>query len=115
MADDARFKMLFLESGIGISLVDMDRCIIEVNPAFEKMTGYSNSELKGKTFATLMHAEDNARNLELHQEMLSGKRSFYHMERRYIRKDQAMLWTRLTVALFRDSQGQPQFTMGSME
>ena len=115
MDQDARFKMLFLESGIGISLVDMDRRIIEVNPAFEKMTGYSNAELKGKTFATLMHAEDNARNLELHQQMLEGTRSFYHMERRYVRKDGAMLWTRLTVALFRDSAGQPEFTMGSME
>ncbi len=112
---DARFKVLFYETGMGIALVDLERRILDVNPAFEKMLGYSRSELVGKTFAGLMYAEDNALNLKLHEELLSGKRDVYHMERRYIRKDTSLLWSRLTVSLLRDAEGKPSFTMGVME
>jgi len=112
---DARFKMLFLDSEVGISLVDINRCIVEVNPAFERMTGYSNEELRGKPFGKLLYDEDSAKNIVLHEELLAGKRNVYHMERRYVRKDGAVLWTRLTVSIYRDGQGTPQFTMGSME
>lgn len=109
------FRVLFYESGMGICLVDLERRILDINPAFERMMGYTVGELKGKTFAGLMYPEDDALNLTLHTQLLSGERNTYHMDRRYIRKNGTILWTRLTVSLLRDKAGKPEMTMGIVE
>ncbi len=109
------FRVLFFESGMGISLVDLERRIVDVNPAFEKLLGYEKSELIGKTFAGILYPEDSPLNLELHRQLLAGERDVYHMERRYIRKNSDILWTRLTVSILRDKAGKPEITMGIIE
>jgi len=112
---EAPFRVLFDESGMGISLVDLQRRILDVNPAFEKMMGYKRGELVGQTFQHMLYAEDSPLNLELHQQLLAGKRDMYNMDRRYIRKDGSLVWTRLTVSLLKDKHGRPELTMGIVE
>lgn len=108
-------RVLLNESGMGISLVDLERKIRDVNPAFERLIGYTREELVGKTFAGILYPEDSPLNLELHRQLLSGERDVYHMERRYIRKDGTILWTRLMVSMLRDPDGKPNLTMGVIE
>lgn len=112
---EAPFRVLFFESGMGISLVDLDRRIIDVNPAFEKLLGYTKAELIGKTFVGILYPEDSPLNLELHRQLLAGERENYHMDRRYIRKSGEILWTRLSVSLLRDKAGKPEVVMGIIE
>lgn len=112
---EAPFRVLFYESGMGITLADLEKRILDVNPAFEKMVGYKKEELVGKTFAHLLYPEDSPLNLELHRQLLAGERDIYHMERRYIKKNGEILWTRLTVSLLRNRQGDPECVMGIVE
>jgi len=109
------FRVMFYDSGMGIALVDLDRRILDVNPAFERIIGYSKNELIGQTFGGILYPEDSPLNLQYHKQLLSGERESYHMERRYIRKTGEIVWTRLTVSLLRDRRGRPELTMGVVE
>ena len=43
----SRFKQVFFNTEIGIMIVDKDRKMIEVNPKFCEMLGYTKEELIG--------------------------------------------------------------------
>ena len=44
----SRFEQVFYNTGVGIMVVDKDRILIEVNPKFCEMLGFTNEELLGK-------------------------------------------------------------------
>ena len=44
---------------MGISIVDLERTIRDVNPAFERMLGFERDELIGKPFGELLYPEDS--------------------------------------------------------
>ena len=50
----SRFKQVFHNTGFGIMIVDKNRNLIEVNPKFCEMLGYTNEELIGKN-AEILH------------------------------------------------------------
>ena len=50
----SRFKQVFYNTGVGIMIVDKDRTLIEVNPKFCEMLGYTKEELIGKN-AKILH------------------------------------------------------------
>lgn len=45
---DARFRAIFYETGVGIIIMKSDRTILDVNPFFESLMGYTHQELVGK-------------------------------------------------------------------
>jgi len=50
----SRFKQIFYNTGVGIMIVDKDRNLLEANPIFCEMMGYTEKELVGKN-AELLH------------------------------------------------------------
>ena len=50
----SRFEQVFFNTGVGIMIVDKDRNIIEVNPKFCEMLGYTKKELIGNS-AEMIH------------------------------------------------------------
>ena len=50
----ARFEQVFYNTGVGIMVVDKDRVLIEVNPKFCEMLGFTKEELLGKN-AEIIH------------------------------------------------------------
>ena len=50
----SRFKQVFFNTGVGIMVVDKDRNMIEVNPKFCEMLGYTKEELIGNS-AEMIH------------------------------------------------------------
>ena len=50
----SRFKQVFFNTGVGIMIVDKDRNMIEVNPKFCEMLGYTKEELIGYS-AEIIH------------------------------------------------------------
>src|SRR3546814_5606366 len=55
--------------------------------SLSELFGYSEHELSQLTFQQLTHAEDLEADLQHVQELLSGQRSTYRMEKRYIAKN----------------------------
>jgi diguanylate cyclase (GGDEF)-like protein/PAS domain S-box-containing protein len=56
-ASEATLRAIVENAAIGILLVDPDNTILETNPAFERLTGYSAAELRGRHASALMSPE----------------------------------------------------------
>jgi PAS domain S-box-containing protein len=108
---EARFRKIFVEAAIGMSLVDMEGCLLDANPAFLKMLGVSRHEIIGKPLKNLIHPQDSAKSASLFKELSSGKRDSYSRENRYLHKDKRVVWGQVTVSLLRDAGGAPQFAI----
>jgi PAS domain S-box-containing protein len=102
---DARFASVFHEAGIGIELSDSNRRPIEINPALQKMLGYSALELAQLTLLQITHPDDADLDADLFNQLLCGQVKRYQIEKRYIRKDGSVMWGRLTSSVI-DSDGQ---------
>ena len=50
----SRFEQVFYNTGVGIMIVDKDRFLIEVNPKFCEILGYTKEELIAKN-AEIIH------------------------------------------------------------
>ena len=110
-----RFEALFEHAGIGIALVDVHGRPIKSNPALESIVGYSAAELREMVFTAITHTDDRELDWGLYQELIAGQRQSYQIEKRYIRKDGAIVWGLLTVSLIRDEHGQPWYSVGMLE
>jgi PAS domain S-box-containing protein len=64
--------------------------------------GYNEEELMLLTFQDITHPDDLDTDLNLLQELIDGKRSFYHMEKRYICKDGSIVYIILAASAVRD-------------
>ncbi len=112
---EARFRAIFEASALGIGHSTLDGKIAESNRALEEMLGYSHEELQGMPFARITHPYDLEEDQRLFAEMVAGRRDCYRLEKRYCRKDGAVVWARLNVSLVRGPGGEPQFAIKMVE
>jgi PAS domain S-box-containing protein len=108
---EKRFRKIFEEAAIGMSLVDMDGYLLDSNPALAEMLNYSKEEMYMKSFKDFTHPEDIQESINLFQELTGGKRESYTRETRYIRKDDQIVWGQVTVSTLRGPRGEPQFAI----
>ena len=82
---DERYRSLFDQNPDGVYSLDLKGRLVEVNPAFETLTGYAAEELIGQSSARIIAPEDRRRAAELYSEALRGEARYYEMG--VIRKD----------------------------
>src|SRR5205085_9973189 len=114
---EARYRVFFENPviGIRISSVAEGGRIVEANPAYQKMLGYSLEELRRRTIFDLTHPEDVEANRQLYAEMRTGRRHSYQIEKRFIRKGGSVFWGRLTAYPLRDEGGRDTHHIGLVE
>lgn len=88
---------------------------IHVNPAFEKLTGYSALELLRKTPADITFEADRGVEVAAIAALLRGERDDFESVKRYVRSDGRIVWVRVRAVLVRDSQGRPVRTVAVIE
>jgi PAS domain S-box-containing protein len=93
---------------IGFDRVPKDRRLIYVNPAFVKMTGYSNEEACGKPAALLDGPSSNPILVEECEAALSKGEPFTRPARHY-RKDGSVFLSQFTLAPLLESDGRAAF------
>jgi PAS domain S-box-containing protein len=104
---EERERLLFEEAGIGMAVCHLDGRIERVNSALCEFLGYPASELATLRYQDVMHPDDlslDARESEL---LVAGRIRSFTSERRYRRRDGAVVWGALTAALLRDASGAP--------
>ena len=109
---EARFRSMFENSPAGMNILDMNRVVLDINPAMCRMLGRPREELLGQTPALVTHPDDMLRSTLKFQELLSGNLTNNWDERRYIRKNGEMFWGQITMSLVRDPAGQPVYLLG---
>jgi PAS domain S-box len=110
-----KFQHLFEEAPIGCWLMDREGRICTANTAFARMLGYSHEELAHKGFWEITAPEDVDRSLVSFQELIAGVRDFYQLEKRYLKKDGAVIWGRLTVSVLGARVAEGQFVLAMIE
>ncbi len=106
---------MFEQAAVGIARVSLQGDWLEVNSRLSDILGYSKKELLQLTFQDITYPEDLLPDLELVNEMLTGKRQRYSMEKRYFHKSGKVIWAYLTVSLIRDKSGIPQYFVSVIE
>ena len=114
-ASEARFRAIFEATNIGIVLADEKGYAINANTAFCEMLGYSQDELKTMSFAEYTYPDDFGKNDTLFQDLLQNKRTQYHLEKRYVRKDGELVWVNLNVSQFPTIQGEEVMVIALVE
>jgi diguanylate cyclase (GGDEF)-like protein/PAS domain S-box-containing protein len=113
-ASEARFRAVFAGAAIGIGIADMQGRIIQVNPAFCQLLGYSVEELCQLNVSELTHPDDRPGMWDTYTEMIRGQRDHVRLDKAYFRKDGGVVWTDLSVSLVRDDAGVPRFTVAML-
>ncbi|MFV5214255.1 putative bifunctional diguanylate cyclase/phosphodiesterase [Azonexus caeni] len=86
------------------SSTQLDHPIVYVNPAFEKITGYSASEVIGRSGRFLIGHDLQQRGLAAIREALRKRHQAHAILRNY-RKDGSLFWNELFIAPVRDESG----------
>ena len=103
------FQTVFENAYFGMVLVGTDGCFIETNQAACDLFGYSRDELLSLTFKDITYPDDVDAGVELFSDLMSGKRKYAKMEKRYIRKDSSVIWTLLSTSVVQKPPGNPQY------
>jgi diguanylate cyclase (GGDEF)-like protein/PAS domain S-box-containing protein len=106
---EARFRATFEQAEIGIAHTSHDRHYLDANQRFCDMVGYSHDEIVGRAANSFTHPDDREDNSSYRQQLLSGQKSSFSAEKRYIRKDGSVIWVNRTVSLVRDHAGEPLY------
>ncbi|GAB2817914.1 putative bifunctional diguanylate cyclase/phosphodiesterase [Streptomyces daliensis] len=114
-ASETRFRAVFKDTTIGISIADMDGRIRDANGALARMFGRSEEEMRRRNVNEWVHPDDAPEVWRLHRELVRGERDHFRVEKPYQRPDGTVLWTNLTVSLLRDADGEPRYQLALME
>lgn len=95
---NAYYSALFEQSAVAVAQLDSRTGrFLGVNPRYCELTQYSRDELLQLDFQTITHSADLAEDLQNMQLLRNGVLRTFHLEKRLIRKDGAVLWVDLTV------------------
>ncbi len=105
---EQEFETTFDLAGVGIAHVSTTGQWLRVNQKLCEIVGYSHQELIQKTFQDITYAEDLEPDLDHMQQLLAGEVQNYSLEKRYICKDDSLVWINLTVSLVHEPDGDPE-------
>ena len=115
LSGDTLFQNAFEHAAIGMALVAPDGKWLRVNRSVCDITGYSEEELLQRSFQDITHPNDLDLDLANVGKMLAGEIDAYQMEKRYYKKNGAIVWALLSVSLVRDEKGQPRFFISQIQ
>jgi PAS domain S-box-containing protein len=112
---EQRLRNIFNTVPTGIVYTDLQGRIIQVNPGFCQLTGYSTEELTRMATADLTHPADRSADISLLQRMAAGELPSYRRTKRYLTRDGEVRWVRIQVRPLFDAAGRPYRTVGVVE
>lgn len=112
---EQRFRDTVEFSAIGMATVALDGTWITINEALCDLLGYTQEELLGCTFQDITHPDDLEADLANVEDILSGRQTHYHMEKRYLHKNGRIVWALLSVSLVRDQQDKPSYFVSQIQ
>ncbi len=105
---EERFKGAFNNSSFGSALVNLNGNWIVVNNRMTEILGYTKEEFKKLTFQEFTFHEDLEIDLAYKKQLDDGIISSFQFEKRFIHKNQSLVWVHLSVSTVKDSKGKVQ-------
>lgn len=108
-----RYKQMmngvFNGAPIGIMLLDENYKLIDANPSFYNLLGYSQVFYAENNFHKYTVHEDILKQQQLIDDTKNGKIDSFKITKRYIRADDKLIWVNLRVNVIRDNDKQVKF------
>jgi PAS domain S-box-containing protein len=98
MESEKKFHTIFDSANVGITMTGKNGEFLIFNNAWLEMIGYSPDELLKLTFLDITYIEDMEMNQGLFAELKTGARKNLRFEKRYIRKDNTLIWVDISVS-----------------
>ena len=112
---EERYRRTFELAGSGLAHVGLDGCFLRVNRRLCEFLGYSESELIGLKVKDLSHPEDHDAADAARARVLSGESESARLDKRYLRKDGAIVWANIAIAMERDAAGKPLYAVSVID
>ncbi len=112
---EAQFRATFEQAAVGLTHIGLEGRFLLVNRKFCRMVGYEESEILCMAHGELTHEDERGSLGPGKAQLLSGEVESISREKRYLHKDGHAIWTRLTMSLARDHDGQPGYFVGVVE
>jgi PAS domain S-box-containing protein len=112
---ESRFRAVFDKAAVGMVIVNHAGRFSESNHALQAMLGYTAEELSARTFLDITAPEDLDLSRQNFEALMSGAMDLFQVEKRYRRKDETVIWGRLTLTPVRDEAGATLFAIAMIE
>ena len=112
-----RFRSIFESTTFGIKVLDLDGNILQTNSSFQRMIGYTESELFGRHFQDFIYPDDINRASKLFHGLKISGIPFFRFEHRARHKDGTIVWVKTIFSVVRSGGGDdgPAFMVGIVE
>ncbi|HKK99746.1 MAG TPA: PAS domain S-box protein [Desulfotignum sp.] len=111
---EALFRSQFEFGNIGIAITSPDKGWIRANDRLCRMLGYSEEELRQKTWPDMTHPDDLRVDMASYNSLLAGEIDSYEMEKRFFHKNKNIVFTHLNVSCFRNPDQSVKFIIASL-
>jgi PAS domain S-box-containing protein len=110
------FRLLFELSAIGMAEISPEGRYLRVNHKYSEMLGYSEHELLHLAVVDVTHPDDReATAAQVSSGFTSGEPAEYSIEKRYVRKDGAIIWALINWTVVRDAVGRPLHSVANIQ
>jgi two-component system cell cycle sensor histidine kinase/response regulator CckA len=106
-ASEERLRATWEHAALGSALLNREGEIERINPALERLLGYSRAECVGRSFSTFSRPEDAAAERQRFVELIGGAGAPSQCEQQYRRQDGTLIWGRVTVSVIRGPDAAP--------
>jgi PAS domain S-box-containing protein len=103
---EALVQALYDKAAQAIASTDDRGRFIEINPAFERMFGYTRQEALRLTHLEITHPDDTPQSARLAAALFRRETDAYRIEKRYVRKDGSVFWGDVSITAVH-KPGQP--------
>jgi two-component system sensor histidine kinase UhpB len=112
-----RFRSIFESTTLGIKVLDLDGNILQTNASFQRMIGYTESDLFGRHFQDFIHPDDVNRASKLFHALKVSGVPFFRFEHRAVHQDGSIIWVKTVFSVVRRGGGDdgPAFMVGIVE
>lgn len=98
-ASEQLFETIFEQAAIGVALIHTaSGRFVRINGKYENLIGFTNDEIKSKTWQEITHPADLQPDLERMDLLRRGQLSEFDLQKRLICADGKMMWVNLTVS-----------------
>ncbi len=98
-----------------MSVTGIDGRFLRINGAYCLMLGYQPGDLVGASFSDFTHPDDRSEDLVFVAAAIAGSRDSSDREKRYVRKDGSIVWSRVRAEIVRDETGDPLYFVSHLQ
>ncbi|NEW06573.1 PAS domain S-box protein [Paenibacillus sp. SYP-B3998] len=103
------FGAAFEFAAIGMAIISIDGCWMEVNHCLCSITGYSRQELLNSKVQTIIFPEDREKQLACMEQLVAGEISSSQIEHRIKLKLGCVIWVECGMSIIKDEGGKPLY------